>query len=969
MLRINYQNLLVLLLLLSGSLIAQTVTYQIGTGSISGGAMVNTGTMRNAPVDYEEFIENRRPDFDYNPPPMLLDPQGSPVYESMYIDGSSVFENTAPGDNAMLLLKYNITLPNNVAPPDPTIAVGPNHVMVLTNNATGIFIYDKQGNLLKTLNSTQWWSAVWPSQNGDPQIIFDHFSNRWVMVFMQIDDAAQTAGNLIAYSENENPIGTWYMYRLDTRTHGTTPSNTWGDYPQLGFDDKAIYIMTRCFGFTGGRFYDKIRIIPKTQFYASNAGPFTYTDIWDITQPGSSTRPDVIHPSFHYSISNDHYLLFANRSGGNVYSLYKLSDPAGNPVLTGTNIFVPFFGETPTAVQPNTTTRIESNGSHIKTAPVYRDGFLYATHSIRNSTNSAFGSVKYVKINVTTNEISESYELGGTDQYYIFPAIAVDKKNNVLITATRSGPNEFAGSVFLGRRDGDPPGLSNAYFLQEGLATYVCTFCGVRNRWGDYLGAYIDPVSELDFWIVSQFAAATNTYAASVGNIRLQPFEGVYLFYETLDYNFGSTEIGDTSAVVTALIANYGEDPLIISSIAQSVGDFHRISNFTFPLNVNTYDTLLIEMVFIPTSKGEKNEILAISSNTPELTGLNLSATGYIANPAAARVLYGATGSQNSGNLITLDLGSGLGTNVGPSGFNDLFDIEIDNSSNIIYGIRTLPIASEVYKINAIAGDAYLYKTIGISELYSFAFDTAGVLYATSRTGNLFTINTEDWTFNLVATLPYERVSIAINPVTDELWGSVRNLVGTPRDRIVKFNKSTGDTLFVGRTMYAVNTTDIAFDETGVLYGIKGTGNTVSDLFVIDQTTGNGILIGATTIRDIRAIAYSTAEPSSVDDGLQIIPSEFTLNQNYPNPFNPSTTINFSLPSAANIKLTVYNILGEVVNVLLSKEMQAGNYNIIWNADDQFGRKVSSGVYFYELRASSENGSEFSQMRKMILLK
>ena len=50
--------------------------------------------------------------------------------------------------------------------------------MVLTNNGIGIRIYDKQGTLLKSISSTAWWSAVWPSQSGDPQIFYDHFSNQ-----------------------------------------------------------------------------------------------------------------------------------------------------------------------------------------------------------------------------------------------------------------------------------------------------------------------------------------------------------------------------------------------------------------------------------------------------------------------------------------------------------------------------------------------------------------------------------------------------------------------------------------------------------------------------------------------------------------------------------------------------------------------------------------------------------------------
>ena len=56
------------------------------------------------------------------------------------------------------------------------------------------------------------------------------------------------------------------MYRLDTKLHGTTASNTWGDYPQIGFDEQAVYIMTRCFSFGGGFNYTRLELSPKLSY-------------------------------------------------------------------------------------------------------------------------------------------------------------------------------------------------------------------------------------------------------------------------------------------------------------------------------------------------------------------------------------------------------------------------------------------------------------------------------------------------------------------------------------------------------------------------------------------------------------------------------------------------------------------------------------------------------------------------------
>ncbi|MEZ5360672.1 MAG: T9SS type A sorting domain-containing protein [Candidatus Zixiibacteriota bacterium] len=88
------------------------------------------------------------------------------------------------------------------------------------------------------------------------------------------------------------------------------------------------------------------------------------------------------------------------------------------------------------------------------------------------------------------------------------------------------------------------------------------------------------------------------------------------------------------------------------------------------------------------------------------------------------------------------------------------------------------------------------------------------------------------------------------------------------------------------------------------------------------------------------------------------IPKVFALNQNYPNPFNPTTTIRFSLPEASNWKLTVYNILGQVVETWNGRD-EAGQYEVTWNADH-----YATGVYLYKLEAGTH-----TQAKKMILLK
>jgi subtilisin family serine protease len=88
-------------------------------------------------------------------------------------------------------------------------------------------------------------------------------------------------------------------------------------------------------------------------------------------------------------------------------------------------------------------------------------------------------------------------------------------------------------------------------------------------------------------------------------------------------------------------------------------------------------------------------------------------------------------------------------------------------------------------------------------------------------------------------------------------------------------------------------------------------------------------------------------------------PYVYALNQNYPNPFNPVTRILFSIPKSEEVKLSIFNVLGERVETLVSKNLSAGQYEIRWNAAG-----YASGVYFYQLRAG-----DFVQRRKMLLIR
>ncbi len=99
-------------------------------------------------------------------------------------------------------------------------------------------------------------------------------------------------------------------------------------------------------------------------------------------------------------------------------------------------------------------------------------------------------------------------------------------------------------------------------------------------------------------------------------------------------------------------------------------------------------------------------------------------------------------------------------------------------------------------------------------------------------------------------------------------------------------------------------------------------------------------------------------------DEHNILPNQFGLSQNYPNPFNPATTIEYSLPGRSRVNLSVYNVMGQLVQTLINGEQSAGSYKIEWDGTAMSGSRAATGVYFYRLQAG-----EHVETRKMLLLR
>ena len=145
----------------------------------------------------------------------------------------------------------------------------------------------------------------------------------------------------------------------------------------------------------------------------------------------------------------------------------------------------------------------------------------------------------------------------------------------------------------------------------------------------------------------------------------------------------------------------------------------------------------------------------------------------------------------------------------------------------------------------------------------------------------------------------------------------------------------------------------------------------ITDVLSETSYTDQNVLPGTYTYSVVAVYTGINSAPISIevfmpvsDSDIIVIPLETVLKGNYPNPFNPSTVVSFDLATSSRVKVEIYNIRGQKVCNLVDANYSPGRHNKVWNGMDDFGKKVSSGIYFYQM--STDN---YVSVKRMLLLK
>jgi hypothetical protein len=371
-------------------------------------------------------------------------------------------------------------------PPDPDLAVGPNHVVAVVNMK--IRFFTKDGTLTHDQdlrNSDGFFGSVGGTAfMFDPIAVFDPHTDRFIVGCLS--GAGNTEAIFVAISDDADPNGSWNFHRHLTNAQGGFP-----DFPNMGVDDEAIYFSTDMFDFPTGNWitiFDKQDLIdgvsPNTTSIKlfNDFSSVSNTKTWDADAPAQ-------------------YLATSFQCSDRQLRLIAIQNQLTSPTKAEFFLTVPRYFQPDDAPQLGSTNRVSTVDQRIKNC-VYRDGSLWVTHGVTpNGENRTMVRWYEIAMNgwpdsglnptlVQTGDIDP-----GRGIWTWFPDLDVDEHGNVGLFFNQSSSSERVSMSRAIRRATDPLGTFRAPVIMQ-----TSTSAEPGGRWGDYSGANIDPGCPGKMW-------------------------------------------------------------------------------------------------------------------------------------------------------------------------------------------------------------------------------------------------------------------------------------------------------------------------------------------------------------------------------------------------------------------------------------------------------------------------------------
>ncbi len=400
-------------------------------------------------------------------------------------------------------------------PPDCDMAVGPQWVVCVVNSSLGF--YRKADGANTFLKPCQEFYAGLgaTSFQFDPKALYDPISKRFFVLYLEQDDASKLSKLLLAVSDDSDPNGNWYRYRIESKiTDGST--DYWLDYPGFGVSKDYVGFSGNMFGFTGGWLGNQCVVVNKASLLTG--GTATVSSIQDRGSASVKIAKSV-DTSALYALSVD---------SGDQLKVQSVTNASTKSVIV----------KVPTMSGPQGP--IPGPGGHNLDALdgrlfnlLYRNGNLVSAHGVTINGDPKVVS-RWYDINLNgwpagskTPTLAQSGNVASSaGQYFHMPAVAKNKRGEMAVVFTRTSSAIQADLMITGRKSTDPVGTMGVPVVQ---ATTPAPYggSGGYNRWGDYFGLDIDPVDEVTFWAYGMVGRADGRWATVVFPFKVTNYSDV----------------------------------------------------------------------------------------------------------------------------------------------------------------------------------------------------------------------------------------------------------------------------------------------------------------------------------------------------------------------------------------------------------------------------------------------------------
>jgi len=461
-------------------------------------------------------------------PPVEYPEQGTPesFLSEPHSDGGSNTEVGTPGTS---VANWSAQDYSSWIPPDTQLAVGPEYIVEAVNS--GFSVYSKTGTQTRAYTNFESFVSLpspWDGFCYDPRVVYDSYSDRFLMMIMGKDETNLTSYYWLMVSQTTDPNGGWYIWRVDASA-GSAGAEQWLDYAAIGVDSWGIYVTGNYFLYGGG--YERTALWSWGSSFMTGTSTSAY--IWGDLQWPSGSGAFTLQPATPLSTNSSGHSFYVNSypGSGSEMCMWTQSgkrhpasvDPDPANMSRAVIPSKTYYSMGNNVDQPGSDWDIDGGNTTTRNT-VYSQGKVFSTLALNWDGNRVYSEVYLAVFNVGAATMDYDRAIWSSSYHMNYPALTVQpftSTPDVGLTFSMTEPANPAGFIGVASYGWDPTAPGQIYFSwqKRGDGTYSRwdgDFEGDgRNRWGDYSGAAWDWTCN-NAWFAAEYATATNTWDTQI---------------------------------------------------------------------------------------------------------------------------------------------------------------------------------------------------------------------------------------------------------------------------------------------------------------------------------------------------------------------------------------------------------------------------------------------------------------------